>query len=78
MKQNKRPSIGVAVITHNARQHLSKCLPPWLQSPLKPKVLVVNSSSKDGTVECAKEMGADVLIIPRHEVNHGKTREKAR
>ncbi len=71
-------SIGVIVITHTAEKHLRHCLPPFLNSPLKPKVLVVNSSSNDGTVALAKELGAETLVIPRSEFNHGSTREKAR
>lgn len=72
------PSVGVAVITHNARHHLASCLPPLINSPLKPKILVVNSSSKDGTVELAKQFGAETLVIPRKSFNHGTTRELAR
>lgn len=71
-------SVGVAVITHNARHHLPHCLPPLLNSPLKPKVLVVNSSSSDGTRELAKDMGAEVMVVPRSSFNHGLTREAAR
>ena len=71
-------SIGVCVITHAAKKHLPKCLTPLLASYLKPKVLVVNSSSHDGTVELAQKMGADTLVIPRKEFNHGMTREVAR
>lgn len=71
-------SIGVVIITHHAKKHLPHCLPPYINSPLKPRVLVVNSSSKDGTVELAKELGAETLVIPRNEFNHGTTREKAR
>lgn len=71
-------SIGVAIITHNAKHHLPKCLPAFLNSPLKPRVVVVNSSSNDGTVELAQEMGAEVLLIPRSLFNHGTTRERAR
>lgn len=73
-----RPSIGVAVITHRAKHHLPHCLPPLLQSPLNPRVVVVNSSSNDGTVELALELGAETLVIPRSEFNHGATRERAR
>lgn len=71
-------SVGVAVITHCAKKHLPFCLPPLLNSSLNPKVLVVNSSSNDGTVELAKEMGAETLIIDRLKFNHGTTRELAR
>lgn len=74
----KQPTIGVAVITHNAKQHLPYCLPPLLSSPLKPKVVVVNSSSNDGTVELAEKMGATTLVVPRSSFNHGYTREQAR
>jgi rhamnosyltransferase len=73
-----RPSIGVAVITHNAVDLLRDCISPLLVSPLQPKILVVNSSSNDGTVELARELGAETLIIPRNEFNHGTTRELAR
>lgn len=72
------PTIGVAVITHCARDHLKHCLPPLLNSPLKPRVLLVNSSSGDGTVALAEELGAETLVIPRSKFNHGTTRELAR
>lgn len=71
-------TVGVAVITHCAKHHLSHCLPPLLQSSIKPKVLVVNSSSEDGTVEKALLMGAETLVVPRRSFNHGSTRESAR
>ncbi|MEM7204227.1 MAG: glycosyltransferase [Planctomycetota bacterium] len=71
-------SVGVAIITHCAKHHLPRCLPPLLNSPLRPRVLVVNSSSGDGTVELAQELGAETLVIPRPEFNHGSTRERAR
>ncbi len=73
-----KPTVGVAVITHNAKHHLLRCLPPYLNSDLKPKVLVVNSSSQDGTVEEAQRLGAETLVFPRKEFNHGATRERAR
>lgn len=69
---------GVAIITHRARQHLARCLPPILESRVAERVLVVNSSSNDGTVELARELGAETLVIPRNEFNHGLTRERAR
>jgi rhamnosyltransferase len=78
MKTLNPLTIGVAVITHNARRHLPFCLPPLLNSPLKPRVLVVNSSSQDGTVEEAQKMGAESLVVPRKSFNHGATREAAR
>lgn len=76
--EERKPTIGVAVITYTAKKMLPHCLPPLLASPLKPRVLVVNSSSNDGTVELAREMGAETLVVPRRSFNHGMTREHAR
>lgn len=71
-------TIGVAIITYRDKHHLQFSIPPLVTSPLKPRVLVVNSSSHDGTVEEAQRLGAETLVIPRNEFNHGSTREKAR
>jgi len=74
----KRPSIGVAIISYKDKSHLEKCLPPLLNSSLKPKVLVFNSTSNDGTVELAQKLGAKTLVIPRNQMNHGWAREISR
>lgn len=66
--------IGIAVLTLNAKNDLPFLLPPLLRY----RVLVVDSSSTDGTPEIAQEMGAEVLSIPRSSFNHGLTRELAR
>lgn len=71
-------SIGIAIITHCAKHHLPLCLPPLINSSLNPRIVVVNSSSKDGTVELAQNMGVETLVIPRIDFNHGTTRELAR
>jgi glycosyltransferase involved in cell wall biosynthesis len=71
-------SIGVVLLTLNAEKQLNKSLPPVINSPLNPKVLVIDSSSTDKTVEIAKGYGAEVVIISKEEFNHGATREKGR
>lgn len=71
-------TIGCAILTYKAKHHLRNCLMPLLNSPLKPRVLVVDSSSNDGTAELAHSMGAEVIIIPQSDFNHGTTRELAR
>jgi rhamnosyltransferase len=76
MKEIK--SIGVIIPTWNSKHHLKNCLPPLINSRLKPKILCIDSSSNDGTVEFARELGIDTIVIERQEFNHGLTREKAR
>ena len=71
-------TIGCVIPTYQAEHHLIKCLSPLIQSPLKPSVLVIDSSSKDATVEIAQSLGAKTFVIPPSEFNHGTTREKAR
>lgn len=71
-------TVGVAIPTLNSAHHLPYCLPPLIQSPLKPKILIVDSSSSDGTVTLAKQFGVETLVIPRSSFNHGLTRELAR
>jgi len=70
--------VGVVIPTYNAGPQLVACLRPVLASPLKAQILVVDSSSKDGTAELAMKMGVEVISIPQHEFNHGATREMAR
>lgn len=72
------PTIGIVIPTWKGIHHLPHCLPPLLASPLKPKILVIDSSSNDGTVELARKMGAETLSIPQESFNHGLTREKGR
>lgn len=71
-------AIGVIIPTLNASKHLSFCLPPLVNSPLKPHILVIDSSSTDNTLEVAKSFGVETLVIKRSDFNHGATREIAR
>jgi rhamnosyltransferase len=41
------------------------------------QILVVDSSSDDGTAVTAKSLGVDVLIVPRGQFDHGQTRNEA-
>ncbi|MFA6916328.1 MAG: glycosyltransferase [Parachlamydiales bacterium] len=71
-------TIGICVLTLNGEKHLHSCLTPLLKSDLKPRVLVIDSSSSDLSVSIAKSLGAETLVIPRHQFNHGTTREMGR
>lgn len=70
-------TISLIIPTLNAHHHFS-------QSPYLPEIiakfptLIIDSSSNDSTIEDAKKIGTDVIVIPKAEFNHGATREFAR
>jgi rhamnosyltransferase len=74
----KFPTIGCIIPTYKAKHHLHDCLQPLMRSPLKPRILVIDSSSNDGTIELASSLGAETIVIPQSKFNHGSTREMAR
>lgn len=74
----REPSIGVVMLTYNAAQFLPKSLPPLLAMKPPRRVLVIDSSSRDGSAEMAAKFGAEVFSIPQSDFNHGTTREMAR
>ena len=76
--RNGQEMIGIVIPTFQGAKQLPHCLAPLFQSPLKPRILVIDSSSTDGTVQIAQEMGVETLVIPQKEFNHGTTREKGR
>lgn len=68
----------VIVPTYQADKHLPTLLPALLEQSVKPRdVLVVDSSSRDGTVHQFKEFGAEVIVIPQAQFDHGGTRRLA-
>jgi rhamnosyltransferase len=73
-----QPSIGIVIPTFQAAKHLPLCLGPLIQSRLKPRILIIDSSSTDETISIAQAMGVETLTIPQTEFNHGLTREKGR
>ncbi len=74
------PQVGIIVPTLNAGGEIEKCLGPIVRSPHFPRyrILVVDSSSTDDTVERTKRMGIECDVIKRSEFDHGLTRNQAR
>lgn len=70
--------IGVVILTLNAERYMKPLLEALKKQSVPHKVLVADSHSKDNTVAIAESYGAEILMIPRKEFNHGLTREKAR
>ena len=76
--KTKKPTIGILIPTYQGVKHLKSCLLPLLQSSLNPRILVIDSSSKDGTAQLVRSLGVELVIIPKKEFNHGATREWGR
>lgn len=71
-------TVGVLIPTYQAEKHLYFCLSPLLKSKLNPKILIIDSTSTDNTINIAKNMGIPYKVIPSKTFNHGLTREQGR
>jgi rhamnosyltransferase len=67
----------VIVPTLNAASGWHRFVESLLRSISADRVLIVDSSSTDGTVDLARAAGFRVHTIPRAEFNHGRTRQLA-
>ncbi len=71
----KSPLISIILPTRNGAATIRELLVVLCrQTVLSHELLVVDSSSSDQTVEIAKEFGAEVVVIPEEEFDHGGTR----
>jgi rhamnosyltransferase len=68
---------AVIVPTLNAAKDLSRCVPSLLAAIPAGQVMVIDSSSGDGTADFARAVGFRVHSISRSEFNHGGTRQLA-
>lgn len=68
--------VGLIVPTLNAGELWESWLYAFEQQTRKPdSLLLIDSSSRDGTVAAARSRGFDVKVIARAEFNHGGTRQ---
>jgi rhamnosyltransferase len=73
------PLVSVVIPTRNAGAALAPLLDAlWGQiAPGRIEIIVIDSSSTDGTPVRAQKAGARVISIPRRSFNHGRTRNTA-
>ena len=72
-------SIGIVIPTYKPpHDQLTGLITKIQKSPCDVTILIIDSSSNDGTVELAEKLGVDTRVIPQSEFNHGATREYAR
>ncbi|WP_123042254.1 glycosyltransferase family 2 protein [Cohnella candidum] len=71
-------TVSVIIPTWNAGQELKDLIQSlWAQTLVPAQIIVVDSSSTDGTAELAKSLGATVFSIEQEEFDHGGTRNYA-
>lgn len=67
--------IACVVPTYNGRRDLARLLDSLEGQTAEFDTFIVDSSSKDGTLELARERVSNVTVIPSSEFNHGGTRQ---
>lgn len=74
----ERFRISVIIPTYNAGLELEELLNRLQRQTWQPhEIIIVDSSSSDGTAELARRMGARVFTILQNEFDHGGTRNYA-
>jgi len=70
--------VSIIIPTFNAEYYLENLLSNIkTQSLIKYELIIIDSSSKDRTVEIATRYADNVIVIPQNEFDHGGTRTKA-
>lgn len=70
--------ISVIIPTYNAEPYLEKLLSMLKAQDINAsEIIIIDSSSRDNTVDIARRFGAKTVVIPVHTFNHGKTRNIA-
>jgi len=70
--------ISIIIPTYNAENYLRKLLDGIKNQSIKDyKLIIIDSSSKDKTVQIARKYTNNITIIPQSEFDHGGTRTKA-
>ncbi|HET7553128.1 MAG TPA: glycosyltransferase family 2 protein [Gemmatimonadaceae bacterium] len=77
-ESSRETSIGLVVPVLNAARYLDAFLGSLERQTIRPTTfLAIDSSSTDDTVERLRAFGAEVVVIPRAEFDHGGTRQRA-
>lgn len=69
---------AVCLLTLNASPFIERWIDAIQRQSLKPdRVLVMDSMSTDGTADLVRRAGFELVLIPRIEFGHGRTRQLA-
>jgi rhamnosyltransferase len=71
-------TLSIVIPTYNAESYFPALLSTLsVQTVQNFELIIIDSSSKDKTVEIAKQYTDNVIVIPQSEFDHGGTRTKA-
>ncbi len=72
-------SVKIIIPTFNAGEKFKEVLNALLNQDgiTKNDILIVDSSSNDGTSELVQALGINIIVIPKNEFGHGRTRKMA-
>ena len=71
-------SVGVIIPTHNTARHWQALSASLSGQGVPPdQILIIDSTSSDGTRDLAQQSGYRVVCIPKEEFGHGSTRQLA-
>lgn len=71
-------NISIIIPTYNASKYLPDLLERLnTQAAKYNEIIIIDSSSTDNTIDIAKSYGAETIIIPKEQFDHGLTRNTA-
>jgi len=70
-------SISVIIPTYNAQKYLQPLLENLSNQTIDFELIIIDSSSKDNTLEIAKKYANKIITIDKKDFDHGATRTKA-
>ena len=77
LKRQSIPKIDICIPTLNGEKDLSQLIPKLLnQKNVQPIIHIIDSSSKDETINLIKKYNIDYRVIPQKEFQHGRTRNQ--
>ena len=69
--------VAVVIPVWQGARHLPALIAALRRQTVAPDpILVIDSSSSDGSAELARSLGCQVEVIPQSEFNHGGTRDR--
>lgn len=72
------PTVSIIIPTYQASRYIGTLIPVLRSQTLPPdEIIIIDSSSSDGTAALARDLGCRVEVIPQADFNHGGTRNRA-